>query len=152
MITVAVVVILAVIVLVTLNKNSDVDLSADNLSSYLRLMQNDAKAGKKCCDGVVPDGYGIYFSRGSTEFLTYADQNDNMIYDSGEELNTYTTIDSFSLDCDWSGDCDILFLMPDAAVYTDGATVTDEATITVGTSETIDITINSSTGVVSTYE
>ncbi|MFH0857020.1 MAG: prepilin-type N-terminal cleavage/methylation domain-containing protein [bacterium] len=118
LVSISIIVIISSVLIVNFRdgeKKSRLNLSADVLVSNIRSVQNMVLNGSKFADHEMPyNGYGIYFE--NSRYLIFADDNSNMVYDAGEELNVFNFSDiSFAVSSDEGNDLNNLLFKPPKA-------------------------------------
>ncbi len=88
LISLFIIAILSTLVFVVNNQNKRqyaILQSANKLAQDIRLVQQMSMTTSKCCGGITPDGYGVFFSNANnTNYILYADRNNDQLYDVGD--------------------------------------------------------------------
>ncbi len=121
------------------NRRTDLTMTAQKMVSDIRMAQNYAlglaRYGLSGSTNVPPGGWGAHFSLvASDQYLLFADNNGNAIYNTGEDditkgaqitkLPLNIIIDSIKLANSTDNQVDITFLPPDPITTITGATAT----------------------------
>ena|SRR3990167_987720 len=113
------------------NSAQNLEQAPRELQAKLRFVQNLALTGKDYDGTTVPPAYGIHFSYpGGSEFITFADTNDDKLYIQGTDtiLETITMPNKVTMasceeppvqtcDTQQSCQCDIIFTAGDASIF-----------------------------------
>ena len=113
------------------NSAQNLEQAPRELQSKLRFVQNLALTGKDYNDTTIPPAYGVHFSYpGGTEFITFADTDDDKRYveDNDTILETFKLPAKITLDScedppvptcntEQSCQCDIVFTAGDADIF-----------------------------------
>lgn len=96
-------------------RKSQLNIAADGLVSNIRKAQSMVLNGSKFGSAEMPyNGYGIYFE--TNQYLIFADNNSNMVYDAGEEIDKFKFDNiTLSIPSDAGGDFNNLLFTPPKA-------------------------------------
>ncbi len=99
------------------NRQSRLINAAQKLASDMRLAQNYALGLREFEGGFPPGGWGVHFEQGNSNYIIFADGDNDQIYDSGEEFLTINLPDNITINSVAANPLDIVFLPPDPTIY-----------------------------------
>ncbi len=140
-VVVAVVSILSIVMLAShqgSQKQQAVQRTAHQLAGDIRRAQNMAMASVEH-EGAIPEGYGIYFNRGSDpdSYILFADENGNQTRNEMGDEDVKTIDLPSGVEINWpDGANNIFFEPPDPTTYLDGVSTTALKVIYLGFSGT----------------
>jgi hypothetical protein len=112
------------------------NLGLEQVVSDIRMAQSYASNTLKFGDSFPKGGYGIRFTKNSSSYVIFADNDGDRAYDSpGEKVEEVNLPDNVTVDSSVSFDnVDIVFVPPYGKIYADGASFTQVEIVISNTS------------------